>query len=75
MRYIYFGATWCGPCKAIKPLVKSSNKQVTIVNIDDYKDLASEYNIKSVPTIVGVNTSNEVVERYIGSNIHTFLSA
>ncbi len=72
MKYIYFGATWCAPCTQIKPLVLSSKKQIQILDVGD--PLAKKYNIKSVPTIIGLDGEN-VSEFYVGSSmIKSFLS-
>ena len=53
----YFTATWCGPCQRIKPLlqklseeVDSTKLEIYMVDIDENDDLATEFNIRSVPT-------------------------
>lgn len=51
------GASWCGPCRALAPIyeeVKEENGDVTMfeVDIDDSQDIAEEYGIVSVPTIL-----------------------
>lgn len=52
-----FWATWCGPCKAIAPIldeVSSERKDVTIVkvDVDANQPLALKYGIRSIPTMV-----------------------
>lgn len=52
-----FFATWCGPCKMQSPIldsIKDENENIEIfkVDIDKNKDLALEYNIMSVPTLM-----------------------
>lgn len=53
-----FTATWCGPCKALAPIVeKIANEhtgkyKVTKVDIDDCPAIAQKYGIRSVPTIL-----------------------
>lgn len=53
-----FFATWCGPCKAMSPiLVETKSKledKVTIVKIDVDKnqDAAGKFNVRGVPTLV-----------------------
>lgn len=56
MNVIYFTAEWCGPCKAFKPIVNQVVLQTGIniqyVDVDASRDLAANYQIASVPTIL-----------------------
>jgi thioredoxin 1 len=53
-----FYADWCGPCKAIGPIVEElANEyhgkiQVRKVNIDDNPELASQLGIRGIPTLI-----------------------
>ena len=53
---IQFSATWCGPCKTLTKTIDSNAEKLSVefykVDLDDNSDLASEFNIKSVPTIL-----------------------
>lgn len=57
---IDFYASWCGPCKALSPvldeLAKEFDGKVDIykVNVDNEKELTSLFRIRSVPTLVFV---------------------
>ena len=60
-----FYADWCGPCKMISPVVEAvakENEQAKFVkiNVDDAQELAMEYNIMSIPTLVVIKNGEEV---------------
>ncbi|MBD3231725.1 thioredoxin [Candidatus Dependentiae bacterium] len=51
-------ATWCGPCQMMAPIFEEVSKEMADkykfakLNIDEERDLAIEYNVSSVPTII-----------------------
>lgn len=52
-----FYADWCGPCKMLAPLVEQfaqEHPQVKVckINVDDQSDLAVDYGVRSIPTLV-----------------------
>tara|TARA_S200002703_G_scaffold69223_1_gene60065 strand:- start:4348 stop:4593 length:246 start_codon:yes stop_codon:yes gene_type:complete len=64
----YFTATWCGPCKAFKPImeqIKSEGYDIQFVDIDSEGELAQQYNIRSVPTTL-VEENGEEINRFVG---------
>ena len=59
---IFFGASWCGPCKMFKPVMESlqSEMSITFIDVDTSPQTATQYNVRSVPTTVVVKDGMEV---------------
>ena len=53
-----YWAEWCGPCKALAPLLEDLAKdyggklKIAKVNVDESQQLARKYNIKAIPTLM-----------------------
>lgn len=68
---IDFSATWCGPCKMLTPRLEAAitatedTVDLAIVDIDDLGDLAMEFDVSAVPTVLGVK-DGKVVDRFVG---------
>lgn len=64
MKLLKFQASWCGPCKALSMTLKNVNhplvESMEEIDIDQNMDLAKQYNIRSVPTMVIVDDDTEV---------------
>lgn len=68
--FVDFFATWCGPCKMIAPIVDSVSEELTNikfikVDVDDSSDIAQNFGIMSIPTLV-IFKDGEVVARHTG---------
>ena len=62
---IDFYAEWCGPCKMLSRVVEqfaSENENIKVVkiNVDDEQDLAIQYGVMSIPTLVVIKKGQEV---------------
>ena len=65
----YFTATWCGPCKAFKPIILeliSEGYNITIHDVDENQELSSKYGVRSVPTTV-IEENGVEVDRFVGA--------
>ena len=75
-----FYADWCGPCKTLAPILQDvkavlkEDVKIIKINVDDYQDLAAEFMVRGVPTMLlfkkgkllwrqsGVLSRNELVK-------------
>lgn len=64
-----FYATWCGPCKMFGPIFEEvaneSDMNFVKLDVDRYSDIAREYGVMSIPTIILFSDGKEV-KRYTG---------
>ena len=66
-----FWADWCGPCKMVAPIIEEIAKElkdakVGKVNVDEQSELAAEYRIMSIPTLM-VFKDGAVVKKAVGA--------
>ena len=66
---VVFSAEWCGPCKAMAPLLEQARKEnprIIKVDVDENRDLAAQMGIRSIPTMV-VFQNGSVIEKKVGT--------
>lgn len=67
-----FWAEWCGPCKMVAPVLDElaeeigDQVQIAKVNVDDNNELAFQYQVSSIPTMI-LFKDGEVADRVIGA--------
>ena len=75
-----FWAEWCGPCKMIAPALEEiaaeldGKVKVAKVNIDENPELAAQYGVRSIPTLM-LFKGGEVADMKVGAAPKTALSA
>ncbi len=68
-----FWAPWCGPCRALAPVIDElaseldGKLKVAKVNVDENQDLAMQYGVMSIPTLVMLKGGEEV-HRMVGAS-------
>ena len=69
---IDFGATWCGPCKALAPRIEIEKEyegraMIGTADVDECSDLAAKFRIRNVPTVLFFKAGSDApVDKSVG---------
>ena len=72
-----FWAPWCGPCRMVSPIVdeiaeENSAVKVAKINIDEQPQLAAQYGVMSIPTLM-LFENGDVVDKAVGARNKQFI--
>jgi len=67
MKVLKFEASWCGPCKSLSKILEGAagkyTTEIEVVDIDQNPDLAKQYGVRGVPTMVKVDGDKEIARK------------
>jgi len=67
-----FWATWCPPCKELKPTIEALEKEyagkieIKSIDVDQDKDLAKKFEVQAIPTLVFLDAKGNELSRIVG---------
>ncbi|MEI8085348.1 MAG: thioredoxin [Paludibacter sp.] len=73
-----FWAEWCAPCKMMAPILNdvagelNGNSHVGKLNVEQYQNMAQQFNVRSIPTLILFKNGKEV-KRFVGIKQKDFL--
>jgi thiol-disulfide isomerase/thioredoxin len=74
MKYVYFSAPWCGPCRLLGPKMEKVAEQVQVekYNVDENQELVEKFSVRNIPIVILVDNNGKELERILGNNTAEF---
>lgn len=70
MKVLKFSASWCGPCKMLSKVIEGATDKITIpveeIDIDEHSNVAMEYGVRGVPTMILLDENSNELNRKVG---------
>lgn len=70
MKVLKFSASWCGPCKMLSKVIEGASDKITVpieeIDIDEHSNIAMEYGVRGVPTMILLDENNTEKNRKVG---------
>ena len=70
MKYLYFSAPWCGPCKQLAPKMEIVAETVSVekILVDEDAETTQKFGVRNIPTVVLIDENQNEIERFVGVN-------
>jgi len=68
-KIMYFSAAWCPPCNMMKPMIAeliNDGFNIDKIDVDENGELAGKFQIRSIPTMVHVDSEGKELKRLVG---------
>lgn len=75
MKYLYFSAAWCAPCRILGPIMEEVKDEVPVekIDVDTENELVDKFQIRNIPTVILVDEDLNQLKRFTGVQQKEFL--
>ena len=74
MKYLYFSAKWCAPCRMLGPVMEKLGETFPVekIDVDSEHEYLERYRIRSIPTVILVEEDGKELTRSLGAKPEEF---